>query len=454
MRLILDYLFHYSEELYCCDEFVQGEVGYGFQRVRYCSLACFVTDDADESATWENTYFTDEEVAPLVGPLLAQCVLVRLQAGSVDAGFLAAFCPIQDVPYFTVIKHGALVANIKAGDSREEFVRLLKGAFTEPQDAPPAAATEVQSPASPALAPAPTTPPRVPVASSGVPGRTENSSFLQQQKKRQQEASEERQRVLQLLENDKKEREARRRKKVVEDKAPSASTTEPSERGTPKSHSSSETAISFRMLDGLSLKAKFPSSAILATDVRKFVDQHRTDSDHPYNFLQILAPLPNKQITISEENSTLSELGLSPTCTLVLVPTSSSPASAYSGGGGSTEAGGIFSRIYGFLYSIVTTLLGVGYYPLVPAPMNAELAQSQSLPTASLLSSGDASASSSSGQASSREEVAGTRIRTLYDGRGNDGDADRKYYNGNQVCAVFISSMRGDSRANDWTAGL
>ncbi|PUU82686.1 hypothetical protein B9Z19DRAFT_1099017 [Tuber borchii] len=350
-------------------------------------------------------------------PLLAQCVLVRLQAGSVDAGFLAAFCPIQDVPYFTVIKYVLL---FKAGDSREEFVRLLKGAFTEPQDAPPATATSVQPPASPTPVPAPTTPPRVPAASSGVLGRTGNSSFLQQQKKRQQEASEERQRVLQLLENDKKEREAQRRKKVVEDKAPSASTTEPSERGTPKSHSSSETAISFRMLDGLSLKAKFPSSAILATDVRKFVDQHRTDSDHPYNFLQILAPLPNKQITISEENSTLSELGLSPTCTLVLVPTSSSPS------------GGIFSRIYGFLYSIVTTLLGVGYYPPVPAPMNAELAQSQSLPTASLLSSGDASASSSSGQASSREEVAGTRIRTLYDGRGNDGDADRKYYNGNQ----------------------
>lgn len=330
--------------------------------------------------------------------------------------------------------------NIKAGDSREEFVRLLRGAFAEPQDAPQAAATAVQPPASPAPAPAPTTPPRVPAASSGVPGRAENSSFLLQQKKRQQEANEERQRVLQLLENDKKEREARRRKKVAEDKAPSATTAEPRERGAPKSHSSSETAISFRMLDGLSLKAKFPSSAILATDVRKFVDEHRTDSDHPYNFLQILAPLPNKQITISEEKSTLSELGLSPTCTLVLVPTSSSPASAYSGGGGSTEAGGIFSRIYGLLYSIVTALLGVGYYPPVPAPMNAELGQSQSLPTASLLSSGDASASSSSsGQASSREEVAGTRIRTLYDGRGNDGDADRKYYNGNQVCRLYFS---------------
>jgi len=329
---------------------------------------------------------------------------------------------------------------MKAGDSREEFVRLLKVGVAESQEgSPQAASTAVEPPASPAPAPAPApiTPPRVPAASSEVPGRAESSSYLIQQRKRQQEANEERLRVLRLLENDKKEREARRRK-VAEDKASSASTTELREQKTPRSHSSSETAISFRMLDGLSLKAKFPSSAILATDVRKFVDEHRTDGDHPYNFLRILAPLPNKQITISEENSTLSELDLSPTCTLVLVPTSSSPASAYSGGGGSTEAGGIFSRIYGLLYSIVTTLLGVGYYPPIPAPMNAELGQTQSLPTTSLFSSDESTSSSSSEQASSSEEMAGTRIRTLYDGRGNDEDADRKYYNGNQVCRLYF----------------
>ncbi|CUS14487.1 unnamed protein product [Tuber aestivum] len=396
------------------------------------SLACFVTDGADESATWENTYFADEEAVPL----LAQCVLLKLQAGSVEAGFLAAFCPIQDVPYFAVIKHGALVANIKAGVSREEFVRLLRGAFVEPQGAPQAAA--VQPTASPEPAPTRTTPvspPRVPAAPSEAPGRADNSSFLRQQRKRNQEASEERKRILQLLENDKKEREARRGKSVAEVNASPTPIPGAGERGTPKSHSPSETAISFRMLDGLSLKAKFPSSAVLATDVREFLDEHRTDGDHPYSFLQILAPLPNKPITISEENSMLSELGLSPTCTLVLVPASSSAASAYSGGGGSTEGGGIFSRIYGMFWSIVTTILGVGYHPPAPIPVNAELGKSQSLPTASLSSLSDASASSSSGQAPSREEVPSTtRIRTLYDQRGPDGEeADRKYYNGNQL---------------------
>ncbi|PWW79962.1 hypothetical protein C7212DRAFT_341114 [Tuber magnatum] len=321
---------------------------------------------------------------------------------------------------------------MKAGDSREEFVRLLKGAFAEPQGVPQAAV--VQPPTSPASAPspvAPTSPPRVPASPPETPGRASNSSFLLQERKRKQEASEERQRVLQLLENDRKEREARWGKNVAEGKASSTPIAEPRERGTPKSHSSSEAAISFRMLDGLSLKAKFPSSAVLGTDVRRFVDENRTDGDHPYNFLQILTPLPNKQITISEENSTLSELGLPPTCTLILVPASSSPASAYSGGGGSTEGGGIFSRIYGFFWSIVTTIPWVGYYPPAPTPVNAELGKSQSLPTASL---SDASASSSSGQAPSREEVPSTRIRTLYDGRGGDGEeADRKYYNGNQL---------------------
>lgn len=32
-------------------------------------------------------------------------ILVRLQAGSVEAGFLAAFCPIQAVPYLVIIKY-------------------------------------------------------------------------------------------------------------------------------------------------------------------------------------------------------------------------------------------------------------------------------------------------------------------------------------------------------------
>ncbi|CAZ80883.1 unnamed protein product [Tuber melanosporum] len=321
---------------------------------------------------------------------------------------------------------------MKAGDSREEFVRLLKGALAEPQGAPQAAAA-VQPQASPAPAPAPTTPPRV-AASSEAPGRADNSLFLLQQRKREQAASGERLRVLQLLDNDKKEREARWGKNVAGGKASSTSI---AGQGAPKSHSPSETAISFRMFDGLSLKAKFPSSAVLATDVRKFIDEYRTDGDHPYSFLQILTPLPNKQITISEENSTLSELDLSPTCTLVLVPISSSPASAYSGGGGSTEGGGIFSRICGLLYSIVTTILGVGYHPPIPASVNAELGKGQSLPTASFSSLSDAS---TSGQASSREEVSGARIRTLHDGRGSDGEeADRKYYNGNQVCFLGFS---------------
>ncbi|RPA91025.1 hypothetical protein L873DRAFT_1715666 [Choiromyces venosus 120613-1] len=343
---------------------------------------------------------------------------------------------------------------MKAGDSREDFVRQLKSAFVEPQGEPQAAeAAEAAPPAqppapaaqsisrSPASTPAPAsvTPSRLPAAASEAPGRAENSSFVQQQRKRQQEASEERQRVLQLLENDKKEREARRKKNVVGDKASSAPIAERGEQKASKSHSSNETAISFRMLDGLSLRAKFPSSATLATEVRKFVDENRTDGDHPYSFLQILAPLPNKQITISEENSALSELGLSPTCTLVLVPASSTPASAYSGGGGSTEGVGIFSRICGLFYSIVTTIFGVGYYPPVHVFVNAELEKSQSLPTASLSSLSDASASSSSGQAPSREVTPNARIRTLYDGRGSDREeADRKYYNGNQVCARYF----------------
>ncbi|KAG0138524.1 hypothetical protein HOY82DRAFT_595648 [Tuber indicum] len=101
------------------------------------------------------------------------------------------------------------------------------------------------------------------------------------------------------------------------------------------------------MLDGLRLKEKFSSSRVLATDVRGFVDEHLTDGDHRCHFLQILTPLPNKHITISEENPTLHELG-------------------------STEGGRIFARISGLFHQIATTTLAFGHHPPIPASVVAE----------------------------------------------------------------------------------
>ncbi|RPB06254.1 hypothetical protein P167DRAFT_580879, partial [Morchella conica CCBAS932] len=111
-------------------------------------LACFIADDGAVSSTWQDEYMQDEEVLPL---LRSRCVLLRLQAGSVEAGFLAAFCPIQAVPYLVVVKNGAMVANVAAGATRDEFMDGIKAALTEtetPEDVPAAVAATAAAPAS------------------------------------------------------------------------------------------------------------------------------------------------------------------------------------------------------------------------------------------------------------------------------------------------------------------
>lgn len=283
------------------------------------------------------------------------------------------------------------------------------------------------------------------------PGRrSSNTTYLEQQRKRQAAAQEERQRVLRLLENDKIERrqkEAKRKQSLAEEHdgapGPAAKENVPLKSPTPRP-TGGETAISFRLLDGSSLKAKFPSLSILGTDVRQWLDANRNDGDHPYSFLQILAPLPNKQLSISDENSSLNDLGLSPTATLVLVPAQSF-TTAYSGGGTSTETG-LLSKAYSMFYGAVTAVLGVGYPTRAPAPPPLPPAAAPTpappppptpapTPRAAPVPSRPGT---SGGLPMSRTSSGNGRIRTLYDQRDGEGraepDGGRKYYNGNQVC--------------------
>ncbi|KAH0607488.1 uncharacterized protein H6S33_002522 [Morchella sextelata] len=447
-------------------------------------LACFIADDGAASSTWQDEYMQDEEVLPL---LRSRCVLLKLQAGSVEAGFLAAFCPIQAVPYLVVVKNGAMVANVAAGVTRDEFMAGIKAALTEtetPEAVPAAAAAAaaaaapapapvpVNSPQSAATAAAPTTVAPPQPSTSPAPPSTSSSSarrdsttpaaaarrgsttptpssssrressaghlaYLEQQRKRQLAAAEDRKRVLQLLENDKIERRQRASTTTSTAPTPPVSTsTPPPPRSTP-----SETALSFRLLDGSSLKSRFPSTATLATDVRTWLDAHRTDnSDHPYSFLQILAPSPNKQLSLSDEGSTLLELGLAPTATLVLVP-AQSYVSAYNGGGASSEVG-ILGRAYGLIYGAVATVLGVGYPARAPvvaaAPAAAERGgeREREREGATLGRAGRSEVREGPGGSVSRASSANGRIRTLYDapeGEGGKEEVGRKYYNGNQL---------------------
>ncbi|KAI0475812.1 hypothetical protein GGR56DRAFT_692907 [Xylariaceae sp. FL0804] len=231
-------------------------------------VVCFVTDGGDESQRWEGEFLADES---LKAPLDDQAVVLRLMAGSEEAGFLEALFPIPKKPSVIVIQNGQLQEYIASGTSREEFIRRLCASFNAgPAPSQPSAAPASQSsnqrqeaaqsqtsqdddalygdvpaaavPSAPS-APQDQSPERAQVLASeqaerqkageeargadakkhtgaddrrqedrGAPGpsaEASQSSYAQQMRQRKLQASDERRRILDKIENDKVERKKR-----------------------------------------------------------------------------------------------------------------------------------------------------------------------------------------------------------------------------------------------------
>lgn len=351
-------------------------------------VVCFVTDEEDESRTWENEFLTDEGVAPLIEK---DAVSLRLKAGTQEAGYLAAIFPLPKNPTLVIIKNGELKEYISAGTSKEEFVRRVSGAFqaqaaagatpAAQSSSAPVAATAVTSetPSSESQTPGENTP-----ASSSTPSSSEQQGqpsiaaitqeaevrrqaarkerealekrrrekeqeqqaqdpvkakqndakkkAAQQLAERQRQAREDRARVLKRIEDDRAERKAReensraaremeRRAAAGEDvEEVTAAAGEPAPTGmSRKQHD--QCALQARLFDGSTIRTRLPAKATLGRDVRKWIDETRTDGNQPYSFKVILTPLPNRSIDpATEEDLTLEELGLAPSSTLVLAP--------------------------------------------------------------------------------------------------------------------------------------
>ncbi|KAF2103942.1 hypothetical protein NA57DRAFT_50798 [Rhizodiscina lignyota] len=116
-------------------------------------VACFVRDDGEESARWENDWLKDDS---LLSDVVAHAVILRIESGSQEAGFLSAFCPIDTIPALIFIRNGQLIEHIIGGVEQPEFVRRVKAALGEQdgssatvgaadQRSEPVAATEGES---------------------------------------------------------------------------------------------------------------------------------------------------------------------------------------------------------------------------------------------------------------------------------------------------------------------
>jgi hypothetical protein len=241
------------------------------------------------------------------------------------------------------------------------------------------------------------------------------------QKKRQQEAREERARILKRVEDDKAERREREAQRKVQAKsaetpqnggltAAASSSIQPS-----PSNRSRECALQIRLFDGSTIRSRFPSQSNLETDVRRWIDEQQS-IDIPYTFKHVLTPLPNKNISITDEAQSLQSLGLTPSATLILVPVKGY-TSAYQDGSatgivsrGVTAGYGLVSSGVGMVTGVLNSFLGGGG----PAP--ARERQENPPPVASL------------GPA--------INVRTLRDQEGRPDD--QQFYNGNAVSFGFF----------------
>lgn len=358
-------------------------------------------------------------------------VALRLKAGSEEAGYLAQIFPLPRTPTLVIIKNGELKEYLTPETSKEDFLRRVKGAFSATAHLP--AVTTAPDAQASAAAPQTdssntTTPSQIntPSSSSTEPERSEGvrrilaerAARLQAQKqeterkakeertkakgkakaeaeagvdteaarthkqqetlkKRRQQESEERRRILKRIEDDKAERKLRvqeREQQRIDNlkggDIASSLVNAPETRLPSTTRSSDITALQVRLFDGSTLRSRFKTASPLK-DVRKWVNANSETGKTPFTFKQVLTPLPNQDIDESEEDSTLGDLKLSPSSTLVLVPVKKF-SSAYG------DSPSFVSRLIGFILGIFNWILSLFGQGARPTPVEESSSQEES----------------------------------------------------------------------------
>ncbi|KAI2782133.1 hypothetical protein F4815DRAFT_463798 [Daldinia loculata] len=201
---------------------------------------------------------------------------------------------------------------------------------------------------------------------------TPERSYAEEVRQQKIRAAEDRKRILKRIEDDKRERREREAKeRQARLLLNTTNNTEASSSQTPAiplarrqaSSSGDYCNLQVRLFDGSTIRSRFKSDATLSNEVRKWIDEDRTDSDAPYTFRIVLTPLPNKAVEPAEETESLISLGLAPSATLVLVHAKYSSAFARASGGlvwrSLAYVLGFFGSGYGFLVGMLGGLAGL-----------------------------------------------------------------------------------------------
>lgn len=387
-----------------------------------------------------------------------QAVALRLTAGSEEAGYLAQIFPLPKTPTIVIMKHGELKEYISAGTNKEDFFRRVQCSFNI--SLPAAQPSNDRLSSSPPTGSTSTAVPPTVERSDNVRRVLEERAAKQQAekaaaeqrakeelakrkakaeaeagesarkqaemlKKKKSQQSEDRKRILKRIQDDKEERrkQAAEREQLRMGSQSRSDSSSPVATASPSRVPSATkigdiTAIQVRLFDGSTLRSRFKTSDPVK-EIRKWVDENRTDGDVPYAFKQLLTPHPHRNIDETEEDKSLGEIGLPPSSTLILVPVRSH-ASAYSG-----SSQGMFSRIIGLILGFFTWLLGI-------------------------VGLGGSGGSSSEESVSEHTDSASTQAKNRriqgFENR-NDRRRDHQLYNGNSVRLKYRLKYRMDANS-------
>ncbi|KAH6852727.1 hypothetical protein B0T12DRAFT_485187 [Alternaria alternata] len=287
-------------------------------------VACFVRDDGATSNEWEEEWLKSGWLSNL---LAQKAVVLRLEAGSTEAGFLAAFSDISSVPTFVVIQNGQLQVQLKSDATKEDFINSIRRVLganpipgssaassslphtstPEPSDNPINAEAEddlygpsepsIPTPSAPVPAPTPSStkakgkqraPEPNPTAPSASASKAQQEARDALRKKKREDA-EELARIKARIEADKAarkveaslrkaEREKEKNRNATQTShATSTSPSSPPPTTTIKSSSSrgsnsATVALNVRLFDGRTIRSTFPRTATLQSTVRSWID--------------------------------------------------------------------------------------------------------------------------------------------------------------------------------------
>lgn len=372
-------------------------------------LIVFNTDSSQESNKWVDGLLSEE----LLRLISEKSVALKLVIDSTQFALFEQIFPNVIIPSFYCIKVAAILDIIHGDLEQEEFTnritKVLNNEAVAQNTAPSAPQPEIissdvnenqqlsdreastpsrssvqtpsssQAPSVQSSAPTPQPSSRTQTPTRGNGKRDYRTlkeeaaeltarKYKEEQLKKKQREREERERVRRLLKADEEERRLNERHKQAERERQRRLSNDEEAKDDVKideilnenqalknnvrdrrPSSSLVCALSIRLLDGSSLRHEFKTTDTL-NDVRKWLDENRTDSDDPYCFHRTI---PRATFGVTEEEKSLESLELTPRSALILKPFSSY-ANAYNSSGNissKSSQGGLFSRVFGGISS-------------------------------------------------------------------------------------------------------